>query len=108
MIELDRAQFQQWLESKDPQCVIGDVGHVAEADRNPLAIFLRCATRRRYRVSLDEYQLYFEVQVLPDWAREFALRIDNMGLFEPFDADVPYRRITAQEALRVLTCLPTP
>ena len=92
-MELVKTQFQEWLESKEPDCRVG----VAKMDNIcPIAMYLKAYTGISYDIGARMYRKTGKEagERLPKWVQEFVMRADSYGRMTP---------VTARSALDILS-----
>ena len=85
-------EFRTWLESKEEDEVVGEIGIV---DYCPIANALKTKAKKLVRVKADTTVAddFFTLSN-PDWVEKFVLKVDDLSDKE--------RSVTAKEALEIL------
>jgi len=74
-MDLQKSEYHNWLKQfgGDQQ-----VGETYDVEKHPLAQFLATRTEKRVMVTPVRYRVGDEVRSMPDWARRYMHRLDNM------------------------------
>ena len=89
MRQLRRKAFQEWLESKDADEI---VGQCRRTELCPIAMHLRALGDKRTMVSDIDRSDFIERRLLSNWAKKFVKRVDAIDSAE----------ISAERALKIL------